>query len=83
LAKLCNTLSSFKKYVIEQNVFMGYPMKGLASVLNFFGHEQYLSNNINPWCLITKYPNEGINFLIGFGKVMQFPSTFPNICYGI
>ncbi len=45
-------------------------MKGLASVLNFFGHEQYPSNNINPWCLITKYPNEGIDFLIGFGKVM-------------
>jgi hypothetical protein len=39
-----------------------------------FGHEQYPSNNIDPyvqpWCLIIKYPNDGINFFVGFSVVM-------------
>jgi hypothetical protein len=40
---------------MEPNVFMGYITRGIAGVLNSFGHEQYPSkNNINPWCLITK-----------------------------
>jgi len=53
---------------MEPNVFMGYPTCGIAGVLNNFGHEQYpFKSNINLWCLITKYPNEGIGFLVGLG----------------
>jgi len=26
--------------------------------------------------------NEGIGFLVGFGRAMQYPSTFQKICYG-
>ncbi len=53
---------------MEPNVFMGYPAKGIVSVLNSFGHEQYPSkSDISLWCLITKYFNEGIGFLVGFG----------------
>jgi hypothetical protein len=40
---------------MEPKVFMGYPAKCIADVLSYFGHEQYFSNNINPWCLITEY----------------------------
>jgi hypothetical protein len=39
---------------MEPNVFMGYSARGIANVLNNFGHEQYPSNNVNPWCLIIK-----------------------------
>jgi hypothetical protein len=28
------------------------------------------------------YPNEDIGFLVGFGRAMQYPSTFQKICYG-
>jgi hypothetical protein len=47
----------------------GYPTRGIVNVLSSFGHEQYPSNNINAWCLITKYPIEGIAFFVGFGRV--------------
>jgi len=40
---------------MEPNVFLGYLAKGIANVLNSFGHQQYPSNSINPWCLIIKY----------------------------
>jgi hypothetical protein len=40
LVGLCNTLSHVKRYVMEPNVFLGYLEKGIASVLNNFGHEQ-------------------------------------------
>ncbi len=30
---------------MEPNVFMGYPMWGIASVLNSFGHEHYPYDN--------------------------------------
>jgi len=53
LLRLCNTPPSFKRYVMEPNVFLRYPTKGITCVLSNFGHEQYTSNNINPWCLIT------------------------------
>jgi hypothetical protein len=53
---------------MEPNVFMGQPMRGIAGVLCSFEDEQHPSNNIDPWCLITKYPNEGIHFLVGFGR---------------
>ncbi len=72
----------FQNICYRTKCIYGIPYEGSCKCINLFGHEQYPFNNIDPWCLITKYPNEGIDFLIGFGKVMQFPSTFPNICYG-
>jgi hypothetical protein len=58
-----------KFQVMEPNVFPTYPKKGIASVLSSFGHEQYPSKSIDPWCLITKYPNDNIGFFVSFGKV--------------
>ncbi len=55
---------------MEPNVFMGLVIKGIANILCNFEHEQYPSNIVNPWCLIIKYPNEGIGFLVGFGMTM-------------
>jgi hypothetical protein len=57
-------------------------MRGIVSVLCSFEDEHYPSNRIDPWCLITKYPNEGIGFLVGFGRVMQYPIMCQNISYG-
>jgi hypothetical protein len=54
---------------MEPNVFLGYPDKGTTCVLSSFGHEQYPSKSIDPWCLIIEYLNEGIGFLVGFGRV--------------
>jgi hypothetical protein len=54
--------------VMEPNVFMGPLMKGIIGVLCSFEDEQCTFNNIDPWCLITKYPNESIGFLVGFSK---------------
>ncbi len=81
MVRICNTLPSFKIYVMEPNVFLRYLARGIASVLSSFGHEQYsFKNDVNPWCLITKYPNEGIGFLVGFGKATKYPSTCQKIC---
>jgi hypothetical protein len=48
--------------------------------MSSFDHEQYPSNNVDPyihlWCLIINYPNEGISFLVGFNVVMQYPPSF-------
>ncbi len=55
--------------VMEPNVFWGQP-KGIVGVLCSFEDEHYPSNSVDPWCLITEYPNESINFLVGFGRVM-------------
>jgi hypothetical protein len=55
--------------------------KGIVGVLCSFEDEQYPSNSVNPWCLIIEYLNERINFLVGFGKVMQYPSVCEKICY--
>jgi hypothetical protein len=59
-------------------------MKGIIGVLCNFEDEHYPSNSIDPWCLIEKYPNEGIHFhfLVGFGRATQYPSMCQNICYG-
>jgi hypothetical protein len=38
---LHNTLPCVKIYVMEPNVFFGYFERGIACVLNSFGHEQY------------------------------------------
>jgi hypothetical protein len=67
---------------MEPNVFLAYPMMGIVGILSSFGHEQYPSNNVNPWCLITKYLIEGIGFFVGFGEVTQYPSVFQKIYYG-
>jgi hypothetical protein len=56
-------------------------MKDIAGVLCSFEHEQYPSNSVNPWCLITKYLNEDIGFLVGFGRATQHPCV-KKICYG-
>ncbi len=57
------------------NVFLRYPTMGIAGVLNSFGHAQYPSkSDVNPCCLIIEYLNEGIGFLVGFGRAMQYPS---------
>jgi hypothetical protein len=56
---------------MEPNVFLGYLVRGTVSVLNNFGHEQYpYKSNVNLWCLIIEYLNEGIDFLVNFGKVI-------------
>ncbi len=36
--QLCNTLPSFKKYVIEPKGFLGYPTRGIACALNIPNH---------------------------------------------
>jgi hypothetical protein len=33
--------------------------------------------------LFTEYPKQGIALLVGFGKVMKYPSKFQKICYGV
>jgi hypothetical protein len=45
-------------------------MKGIAIVLCSFEHDQYPSNNVDPWCLIIEYFNVGIGFIVGFGMIM-------------
>jgi hypothetical protein len=74
LVGLCKIPPSFKRYVMEPNVFMGYHVRGIASVLSSFGHEQYPSkSDVGIRCLITIYPNESIGFLVGFGRATQYP----------
>jgi hypothetical protein len=51
---------------MEPIVFMGQVIRGIVGVLCSFEQEQYLSNNVDPWCLITKYLNDNIVFLGGF-----------------
>ncbi len=73
---------------MEPNVFLGYLIRGIVGVLNSFAHEQYPSNKVNPWCLITEYPNEGIGFLVGSRRATKYPSMFqryvlkPNVFLG-
>jgi hypothetical protein len=40
LVGLCNTLLSFKIYVIEPQGFMGYPTRGIAYALSIPKYEQ-------------------------------------------
>jgi hypothetical protein len=51
---------------MEPIVFMGQVIRDIAGVLCSFEQEQYLSNSVDPWCLITKYLNDNIVFLGGF-----------------
>jgi hypothetical protein len=50
--RLPNTLPYVKIYVMEPNVFLGYLKRGIACLMNPFGHEQYPSNSLdrNNWC---------------------------------
>ncbi len=67
---------------MEPNVFLEYLVWDIVSVLNSFGHEQYPSkSNIDPQCLITEYPNEGIGFFVDFGRAMQYPITYQNMLW--
>jgi hypothetical protein len=56
---------------MEPNVFLGYLMWGNIGVLSSFEHEQYPSNSVDQ--NKTYYLNEGIGFLVGFGRAMQYP----------
>jgi hypothetical protein len=40
---------------MEFNLFLGYLARGITNVLSSFGHEQYASSGVDPWCLIIKY----------------------------
>ncbi len=59
---------------------------GIASVLNIFGHEQYLSKfEVDFWCLIIKYPNEGVGFLVGLRNTLSHVKIYvmePNVFLG-
>jgi hypothetical protein len=36
-----------KRYIMEPNVFMGYPKRGIASLMSSSGHEQYPFNSLD------------------------------------
>ncbi len=65
---------------MEPKVFLGYPKRGLINSLIFYGHEQYPFDNLDQTriqpMVFTEYANEGIAFLLGFGKAMQYLSGF-------
>jgi hypothetical protein len=74
---------------MELNVFLEYPVWGIVGVLSSFGHEQYPSKrDVNLWCLITKYLNEGIGFLVVLVGLCNTPSCVkiyvmePNVFLG-
>jgi hypothetical protein len=71
--------SKFQKICYGTQCIFKIPYKGYCK-LSSFGHEQYPSNNVDPcthsWCLIIRYFNEGIGFLVGFGVVMQYLPSF-------
>ncbi len=49
-------------------------MWGIIGVLSSFEYEQYFfKNDIDLWCLIIKYLNECIGFLVGFGRGYAIP----------
>jgi hypothetical protein len=47
LVGLHNTPPCVKRYVMEPNVFMGYPKRGIACLVSPFRHEQYPSNSLD------------------------------------
>jgi hypothetical protein len=70
---------------MEPKGFLIYPNRGITCALSNFGHKQYPSKNLdqnNSNMVFTKYPHEGNVFLLGFVKVMQYPSMILEICYG-
>ncbi len=49
LVWLCNTPPRVKIYVMEPNVFLEYLKRGITSVLNSFGQEQYPIDSLNQY----------------------------------
>jgi hypothetical protein len=47
LIGLCNTPPCVKKYVMEPNVFLGYPKRGIACLVSACGHDQWPSNSLD------------------------------------
>ena len=72
---LCNIPPSFKIYVMEPNVFIGYLVRGIACSLSLFEHEQYPFNNLNQNNSAHGVYSVGIAFLLGFGGIMHYPSN--------
>jgi len=80
--RIRNTFQHVKRYVMEPNIFLGYPMKGISCLVSPFRHVQYPSNNMDQNNLahgVTMYPNEGITFLVGFVTTTQYLSKFQKI----
>jgi len=70
---------------MEPMYFLGQPMRGIVGVLCSFKDEHYPSNSLNPWCLITKYFNEGIHFLVSYEIPLQMLKRYvmePNVFLG-
>jgi len=44
---LCNTFPCVKRYVMEPNVFLGYPKRGIACLMSLSRHEQYPFNSLD------------------------------------
>jgi hypothetical protein len=47
LIRLRNTFPFIKIYVMEPNVFLGYPERGITCLVNPSGHEQYPFNSLD------------------------------------
>jgi len=65
---------------MEPKLFLGYPKRGLINSLIFYGHEQYPFDSLDQTriqpMVFTEYANEGIAFLLGFVRAMQYFSGF-------
>jgi len=44
---LHNTFPHVKRYVMEPNVFLGYPKRGITCLVSPSRHEQYPSNSLD------------------------------------
>jgi hypothetical protein len=44
---LRNTPAHVKRYVMKPNVFLEYPKRGIACLVNPYGHEQYPINTLD------------------------------------
>jgi len=70
---------------MEPKGFLIYLERGIAHALNNFRHNNTTMiawTKIIQFMVFTKYPHEGITFLLGYGMVMQYPFRFQYICYG-
>jgi hypothetical protein len=45
--ELCNTSSHVKIYVMEPNVFLGYPKRGITCLMNPYRQKQYPYNSLD------------------------------------
>jgi hypothetical protein len=70
---------------MEPNGFIIYFNRGITCALSTSGHKQYPPKvwiKIIQIMVFIEYPHEGIAFLLGFVKAMQYPSRTFEICYG-